>query len=323
MKWILKRLREAAFLLLSLPVSTVLFTLVVIGLNSVTLIPLALLIFLFMLTAMEKVARFEIKRTNWILGTDFSIVASWFKSPFFSWNGVKERVTSLRSWMAVAYVFIAFGWSIFAFVIVVLGGAGLALILIAAGIITLSQFNESFQFVDKEDGFSGNIQFFGSMFKVDLRGSDSSAILAYDINSWWIALIGLILTFLALWIIPRNARAMAKMVEGLLSGTFFPSLESRIRNIVDKRKSSVESVEAAIADEVARPELSQLSQREREILSLMAQGKSNSGIAKSLYITEGSVEKHISSILSKLGIAMESENHRRVLAVLKYLGIEE
>jgi DNA-binding NarL/FixJ family response regulator len=116
---------------------------------------------------------------------------------------------------------------------------------------------------------------------------------------------------------------MAKMVEGLLSGSFYPNFESRIKNIVDKRKSSVESVEAAIADEVARPELSQLSQREREILSLMAQGKSNSGIAKSLYITEGSVEKHISSILSKLGIAMESENHRRVLAVLKYLGIEE
>jgi DNA-binding CsgD family transcriptional regulator/type IV secretory pathway TrbD component len=276
-----------------------------------------------MLTAMERVARFEIKRTNWILGTDFAIVPSWFKFPFFSWNGVKERVTSLRSWMAIAYVFIAFGWSIFAFVIVVLGGAGLGLILIAAGIITLSQFNQSFQFVDKTDGLSGNIQFFGSMFKVDLRGTDGSAILAYDVDSWWIALIGLALTFLALWIIPRNARAMAKMVEGLLSGSFYPNFESRIKNIVDKRKSSVESVEAAIADEVARPELSQLSQREREILSLMAQGKSNSGIAKSLYITEGSVEKHISSILSKLGIAMESENHRRVLAVLKYLGIEE
>lgn len=55
----------------------------------------------------------------------------------------------------------------------------------------------------------------------------------------------------------------------------------------------------------------------------MAQGKSNAGIAKALYITEGSVEKHISSILLKLGLPVEEENHRRVLAVLKYLGIEK
>lgn len=54
----------------------------------------------------------------------------------------------------------------------------------------------------------------------------------------------------------------------------------------------------------------------------MAQGKSNAGIAKSLYITEGSVEKHISSILSKLELNAEADSHRRVLAVLKYLGID-
>jgi DNA-binding NarL/FixJ family response regulator len=53
----------------------------------------------------------------------------------------------------------------------------------------------------------------------------------------------------------------------------------------------------------------------------MAQGKSNAGIAKTLYITEGSVEKHVSNILSKLGLTTEAENHRRVLAVLKYLGM--
>jgi serine/threonine-protein kinase PknK len=74
--------------------------------------------------------------------------------------------------------------------------------------------------------------------------------------------------------------------------------------------------------ESLQPALSELSKREREILALMAQGKSNSGIAKSLYITEGSVEKHISNILSKLDIKVGDENHRRVLAVLTYLGIQ-
>jgi hypothetical protein len=76
------------------------------GLSSGAILPLAVLIFLGLLTIMEKVATFEIKRANKILRTDFQIVPNWFSSPFFSWNGLKERVTSLRSWMAIAYVFI-------------------------------------------------------------------------------------------------------------------------------------------------------------------------------------------------------------------------
>ena len=84
---------------------------------------------------------------------------------------------------------------------------------------------------------------------------------------------------------------------------------------------SEREIREAMDKESLQPQLSELSKREREILALMAQGKSNSGIAKVLYITEGSVEKHISSILNKLDLAVEEENHRRVLAVLKYLGI--
>ena len=117
-KALIQRLREILYLLLSLPISIFLFALVMIGLNSATFIPLALLIFLFVLSAMEWVARFEIRRTNKILGTDFRVVDDWFGHPFFSWDGVKERVTSLRVWLAVAYVFVAFGWSIFSFVLV-------------------------------------------------------------------------------------------------------------------------------------------------------------------------------------------------------------
>ena len=75
--------------------------------------------------------------------------------------------------------------------------------------------------------------------------------------------------------------------------------------------------------DLVRENLADLSKREREILALMAQGKSNAGIAKELYITEGSVEKHISSILSKLNLPLEEDSHRRVLAVLRYLGLEK
>jgi DNA-binding NarL/FixJ family response regulator len=65
--------------------------------------------------------------------------------------------------------------------------------------------------------------------------------------------------------------------------------------------------------------LERLTPREREVLSLMAEGRSNAGIAESLVLTVGAVEKHVQSILSKLDLAQAPSDHRRVLAVLTYL----
>jgi DNA-binding NarL/FixJ family response regulator len=65
--------------------------------------------------------------------------------------------------------------------------------------------------------------------------------------------------------------------------------------------------------------VSSLTAREQEVLALMAQGRSNSGIADLLVISERAVEKHISNIFSKLGLPASDADHRRVLAVLAYL----
>jgi DNA-binding NarL/FixJ family response regulator len=65
--------------------------------------------------------------------------------------------------------------------------------------------------------------------------------------------------------------------------------------------------------------LGALSEREREVLSLVAEGRSNSGVARRLWVTEGTVEKHVRSILTKLGLPDTNDDHRRVLAVLTYL----
>ena len=66
--------------------------------------------------------------------------------------------------------------------------------------------------------------------------------------------------------------------------------------------------------------LDALSPREREVLALMAEGRSNSAISHQLWVTEGTVEKHVRSILQKLRLAESDEVHRRVLAVLTFLG---
>ena len=65
--------------------------------------------------------------------------------------------------------------------------------------------------------------------------------------------------------------------------------------------------------------LADLTPREREVLGLMAEGRTNASIAKQLWLTERTVETHVSSILGKLGLAQSDEDHRRVLAVLAYL----
>jgi DNA-binding NarL/FixJ family response regulator len=65
--------------------------------------------------------------------------------------------------------------------------------------------------------------------------------------------------------------------------------------------------------------LRELSSREREVLALMAEGRSNAGIARRLYVTEGTVEKHVRSILVKLPIRATEDDHRRVLAVIAFL----
>ena len=65
--------------------------------------------------------------------------------------------------------------------------------------------------------------------------------------------------------------------------------------------------------------LAVLSAREREVLALMAEGRSNAGIARSLWVTEGTVEKHVRSILAKLELPETGDDHRRVLAVVTFL----
>jgi len=65
--------------------------------------------------------------------------------------------------------------------------------------------------------------------------------------------------------------------------------------------------------------LEELTPRERDVLSLMAEGRSNSGIARELVVTDGAVEKHVSSIFGKLGLPPSGDDHRRVLAVIAWL----
>ena len=76
--------------------------------------------------------------------------------------------------------------------------------------------------------------------------------------------------------------------------------------------------ELVTAREVGDP-LAELTAREREVLALMAEGRSNGGIGRRLWITEGTVERHVHSIMMKLSLPEAEDDHRRVLAAIKFL----
>jgi DNA-binding NarL/FixJ family response regulator len=79
-------------------------------------------------------------------------------------------------------------------------------------------------------------------------------------------------------------------------------------------------VSGLLARNHARSAFADLSPREREVLSLIAQGRSNGAIARQLVLNEKTVERHIAGIFTKLGLIQEPDVHRRVLAVLSFLG---
>jgi DNA-binding NarL/FixJ family response regulator len=121
--------------------------------------------------------------------------------------------------------------------------------------------------------------------------------------------------------------AMSLLASGQRSGYLLKSRVINVDDFVDTLKRLVRGASvvdpALVAELVAarHPDdlLHVLSPREREVLALMAEGLSNSGIAGKLWVTEGTVEKHVGSILMKLRLPEADDVHRRVLAVLAFL----
>ena len=98
-----------------------------------------------------------------------------------------------------------------------------------------------------------------------------------------------------------------------------------LRDTLERISSGGSVVDPALVEELvrarrARDPLEALTARERDVLALMAEGRSNTGIARSLWIAEGTVEKHVRSIFQKLRLPDAPDDHRRVLAVIAFLG---
>ena len=96
---------------------------------------------------------------------------------------------------------------------------------------------------------------------------------------------------------------------------------------LDRIRSGGSVIDPTLVEELVRAQrvhdpLEELTAREREVLALMAEGRSNTGIARSLWIAEGTVEKHVRNIFQKLQLPDAPDDHRRVLAVIAFLGLQ-
>ena len=121
--------------------------------------------------------------------------------------------------------------------------------------------------------------------------------------------------------------AMDLLTSGDRSGYLLKSRVTAVEDFIEPLKRIVRGrsvvdpvlVQELVAARRVDDPLDVLSPREREVLSLMAEGRSNSGISRELWVTEGTVEKHVRSILMKLRLPEADDVHRRVLAVLTFL----
>jgi len=121
--------------------------------------------------------------------------------------------------------------------------------------------------------------------------------------------------------------AMELLASGRAIGYLLKSRITNVDDFLDTLHRVAEGgsvVDPALVQELVTARrrddpLAVLSEREVEVLSLMAEGRSNSGIAKRLWVTEGTVEKHVRSILTKLNLPEAEDDHRRVMAVVTFL----
>ncbi|MDR3664438.1 MAG: response regulator transcription factor [Mycobacterium sp.] len=121
--------------------------------------------------------------------------------------------------------------------------------------------------------------------------------------------------------------AMELLASGQRTGFLLKSRITDVSDFIDTLRrvaGGASVVDPALVQELVAARrrndpLSVLTARERDVLALMAEGLSNLGIAQKIWVTEGTVEKHVRSILSKLDLPETNDGHRRVLAVLRFL----
>jgi hypothetical protein len=178
---------------------------------------------LLLLSVAEPFAAFEIRRTNKIMNTEIvQRQRPWYSAAFWSWEGIKERLSSVNAWFVVAYVFVAIFFSSLGVAILVLFWASVVVLFFAFGAFTPT--NWSWVFSLNSHDVSGKFSFFldSEKLKLTFEGFQSSELSIPDQLTWFytsgwtiaLCLFFILLNFLVIPVLAKHMRDIAAQLLG-------------------------------------------------------------------------------------------------------------
>lgn len=191
-------------------------------------LPFMVLLLLVLLTVAEPFAAFEIRRTNKFMNSDIEQpVRPWYTTSFWSWDGVKERLSSTKAWFAIAYVLAAIFFSTIGVSILLLFWASIFVLIFALGLITPSAWSWVYQINEKEA--SGKFSLFVDPDKLQITFNGTQSIdaeipnrLTWLYTSGWTIAYCVLFILLNIFVIPILAKHMRDVTANLLGAHALP-----------------------------------------------------------------------------------------------------
>jgi hypothetical protein len=237
-----KAFHDRLFLITTFPIALLAFEFVRWTIFDGGFLPFTVLLLLLLLSVAEPFAAFEIRRTNKIMNTEIvQRERPWYRAPFWSWEGIKERLSSVNAWFVVAYVFAAIFFSSLGVTILVLFWASVAVLFFALGAITPSNWNWVFSI--NGDDVSGKFSFLldSEKFKLTIEGFQSSELSIPDQLTWvytsgWTVVLCLFLILLNFLVIPVLAKHMSDVAAQMLgANSMAGDFEAKIKGWINAR----------------------------------------------------------------------------------------
>ena len=238
-----KMFHDRIFIVTTFPVALFAFWLVQMTFWGGGFLPFMLLLLLALLTAAEYFVEFEIRRTNKIMNAGIEQpVRPWYSTPFWSWDGAKQRITSSKAWFAIAYVFAAIFFSSIGVAILVFFWISVAVLIFALGFITPS--NWSWVFNLNEQEATGKLSFIVDPGKVQFTFNGSQSIdseipnqMTWVYTSGWTITVCVLFILLNIFVIPALAKHMRDVAANLLGANALPeSFASKLKFWLASRK---------------------------------------------------------------------------------------
>jgi hypothetical protein len=238
-----KMFNDRVFILSTFPVALLAFWLVQLTFWGGGFLPFMALMLLALLTVAEHFAAFEIRRTNKIMKSSIQQPERpWYSEPFWSWEGVKQRLSSTKAWFAIAYVFAAIFFSTLGVSIMILFWLSVAVLFFATGVINPSDWSWVYNLNESEA--VGRLSFFVDSDKVQATFVGTQSIdseipsqITWVYTSGWTLTLCIFFILLNIFTLPMLAKHMRDVTANLLGANALPdSFAEKVKSWLATRK---------------------------------------------------------------------------------------